>query len=620
MSLIRELRRRRVFRLAGLYLIGAWLVLQIADVTFEPLGLPASSMTALIWIVVAGFFVAVALSWRYDIGDDGLVRITSSATDTRGEAPLAGSDYAIFAAGIVAAGLFAWLVVNHVVERTESPVRAVPTGGTVAVLPFLNKSGDESLTYVGDGIAEEVTNHLSLVDELSVLAFSVSFGYRDPATDPREVGRDLGVDYVVTGSIRSDASQLRVSAQLVEAETRVQVWSVDSGVVDRLDAFAVQDQISVGVANAMVSRLGLELRQLPALTAGTLDAEAYDLYLKGRSIWFRRGGEDIGQAVNYLAEAVRLDPDFARAWAALASAYLTWPAYSPEGYRTWSEALPAAERAIAIDPGLAEPHAVIASVVQNQRKWVEAETGFGRALELDGESPTNHYWYSEHLAKTGRYAEAVEHLASTIELDPTYFAPRIDTVFALLMYGETGRAADLFESLWQSGLRAPVIIQAGIISNVNAGRLDRAAELVAEAPLPEPHKDTLIDFLRVEAGEIQAATLIERLEANPDRWPDYRLLVWFAARVGALDFASRVFEQAVARGGSIETRMLWGPGHRLVEHPDFAQLAGAVGLVDYWEQTQYGDFCRPAGAALGCGLTVESLPREPLRKLLEAIE
>ncbi|MEJ2296981.1 MAG: hypothetical protein P8X94_00455 [Woeseiaceae bacterium] len=620
MSFISELRRRRVFRLAGLYLIGAWLILQIADVTFQPLGLPASSMTALIWIVVAGFFVAVALSWRYDFSDDGLVRITSSAEDARGEAPLTGSDYAIFVAGIVAAGLFAWLVVDHAVDRPESRMRPTPTGNTVAVLPFLNKTGDESLTYFGDGVAEEITNHLSLVDELAVLAFSVSFGYRDPATDPRQVGRDLGVDYVVSGSIRSDGDKLRVSAQLLEAETRIQFWSVDSGIVDRLDAFEVQDVISSGVADAMIDRLNLDVEQVPTLMAGTSDAEAYDLYLQGRSIWFRRGSEDMGRAVDYLAEAVRLDPEFARAWAALASAYLTWPAYSPAGYRTWSEARPAAERALEIDPELAEPYAVIASVVQNQRKWVKAETGFKHALGLDGENSTNHYWYSEHLAKTGRYAESVAHLARTIELDPTYFAPRIDTVFALLMYGETDRAIALFESIWLSGLRAPVMIQAGLIANVIAGRRERADEFITAAPLPEPHKDTLRDFLRVESGEMDAQTLIDRLEANPDARPDYRLLVWFAARVGALDLAMQTFQQALAQGGSIETRVLWGPGHRLVEHPDFVQLLDEVGLIDYWEQTRLGDFCRLDGGALHCATGPEVLPREPLGQLLEALE
>lgn len=618
MLLLRELLRRRVLRFAGIYLIGAWLVLQIADVTFEPLGLPEWSMTALVWIAVAGFAVALLLSWRYDIGEDGLVRVTPNTPDAP-HSPLTAFDYALLAGSVVAVVLFGWAFVDNLMDM-PTPVAPVASEHTVAVLPFANRSQDPSLNYFGDGIAEQVTNRLSLVDGLSILAYTASFGVADPRVDPREVGRQLAVRYLVSGSVRAEGDLLRVNAQLIEAESRVQFWSVESGPVDRFDAFEIQATIASGVTSAMRTKLGLEQSE-PIVEAGAKpDSTAYDLYLKGRSIWFRRGNSEIGEAVDHLAEAVRIDPGFARAWAALASAYLTWPGYSAAGYRTWWEAKPAAEKAIALDAMLAEPHAVIASVARAEGRWLAADRGFRRALELDADSATSHYWYSEHLAMTGRYRESVRHLTRVLELDPTYMAPRTDAIFALLHYGEIALAQTMVSAAWGAGERSPATAQAAIIANVMAGDLDGARRIIATLSLPQAQVDTLSAFLEVEAGDADLADAMDRLEAEPAARPDYRLLVWFAARLGALDYAMSAMNARVERGSPVETRVLWGPGHQLVGHPDFEHLVDAIGLVQYWRQTQPADFCRFENGQLACDERSDDLPGETVQFLVAAVD
>ena len=601
MSLFRELRRRRVFRLAGLYLIGAWLVLQIADVTFEPIGLPGWAMSILVWTIIVGFLVAIALSWRYDLGKNGLVRVTRSDTESSGEARLSGMDYLILAGSLVVAGLFTWALVDSFgtnVSDSKVPV-AETIENSVAVLPFTNFTKNDELTYYGDGIAEEVTNHLSLIDELAVLAFAVSSRYNGSGIDPREIARDLRVRYLVSGSLRQVGESLRVSATLVEAETGIQLWSMGED-TDVLDAFSTQQKITQGIAEAMLAELNLDLDR-PSLVGGRApDPEAYDLYLRGRSIWSRRGAEDMRSAVDKLSEAVRVDPQFAQGWSALASAYLVWPAYSLEGRRTWYLARDAAQKALELDSTLAEPRAVLADIEHQERNWINANRLYLEALQIEPENATINYWYSEHLAKTGRYAESTAWLAKVRNLDPTYPPTLVDSIFVLAMYGRTDEAQRLFEQVWASGVRLPVLNMAGFIVSTLAGDFDRARSVVEVASMPDEQKQILWDFIDVEEGLLDAESLVSRLRSNPESWPYYVTFVWLTSRLGATDLAIEALQQQIATGGSIETRMLWGPQHKLVESGDFTQLIDDIGLVEYWKNVAWGDFCDIEGGRLRC--------------------
>lgn len=487
---------------------------------------------------------------------------------------------------------------------------------SVAVLPFSNFTENSDLDYYGEGVAEEVTNHLSLVDGLSVLAFNISSRYGSPVVDPRDVARELGVRYIVSGSLRRSGDALRVATVLLAAESGVQLWSMTEETTV-LEAYSIQEVITQGVVAAMRSEVNLEWNQASGFSKREPDPVAYDLYLRGRSIWSRRGVEDIRASVDILREAVHVDPRFARGWSALASAYVVWPSYSAEGYQSWHLARDAAKKALDLDGSLAEPRGVLAAFAHHERDWISAGKLYEEALEIEPRNATINYWFSEHLAKTGRYEDSMDRLARARVLDPTYPPTLVDSVFALALYGRTEEAFRVFEYAWNSGIRSPVMFNAGIIASLLNRDFELARVLVDEAPVPDEHKRVMQDYIRVEAGERDAREFLARLESDQGSWPHYVFFVWMTSRLEAVDLAFAALEQRIDTGGSIETRMLWGPGHRLVEHDGIWRITDMIGLTDYWETVAESDFCSIEGANSSCSAPEPGTGPDSLRALLD---
>jgi TolB-like protein/Tfp pilus assembly protein PilF len=550
-----------------------------------------------------GFPVALVFAWRYDITTHGIVRTPPIGVDEHTNVSLRRSDYLILALllAVVIGAIFpltmqigdSWSPQQSEIARTDVQPNFI------AVLPFANFTKNDDLEYYGDGMAEEVTNHLSLIDGLSVLTFNISSRYRGPGIDPRDVARELGVRYVVSGSLRRVGDALRISTMLIAAETGIQLWSMAEDTTV-LEAYSIQDSITQGVVNAMRAELNQEWGETPSFGRQAPDPEAYDLYLKGRHIWSRRGVEDLRTAVDMLSEVVQVDPNFARGWSALASAYLVWPNYSPEGYQTWHLAQDAAKKALELDTSLAEPRAVLASFELYERDWISANRLYDEALEIEPRNATINYWFSEFLAKTGRYADSAHWLARSRVLDPTYPPAVTDTVFALALYGRIEDAIRVFEYAWDSGVRSPTAVVAGIITGTLAKDYERARALIADAPMPAEHKQIMQAFINVEAGELAAQTLVSQLKNNRTSWPHYVFFVWMATRLGASDLAIEALEQVIDAGGSIETRMVWGPGHHLIEHAEIPRIANTIGLTDYWNTVAESDFCEFDASGMRC--------------------
>jgi TolB-like protein/DNA-binding winged helix-turn-helix (wHTH) protein len=314
--------------------------------------------------------------------------------------------------GAVAAGLvFTVAVAVWLGSPKESQSAA-----SVAVLPFENYTGDPRLDYLADGVAEEVINSLAQIPNLQVTARSLSFRFSGD-TEAREFARELGVAFLVEGSVRLSGDHLRITAQLIAAGSGFHLWS-HTAEKNLAELFAAQDAISVGVADALAETLDLRTAT-PARRVGAVpDPQAYDLYLRGRYVWHRRGNEPLQPAIDAFSEAVRIDPKFARGWAALASAYLTYPGYSSAGFATWHLAEDAANTARALDPDIPEVYGVLGTFAQNRLQWAEAHAMFAEGVRLGANSATAHFWYSEHLAKTGRFQESSTHLKRAMLLDP----------------------------------------------------------------------------------------------------------------------------------------------------------------------------------------------------------
>jgi TolB-like protein/tRNA A-37 threonylcarbamoyl transferase component Bud32/Tfp pilus assembly protein PilF len=323
------------------------------------------------------------------------------------------------------------VVAALVVVAAVTVVKLVRRGGntqaaadaSVAVLPFVDLSPDHADAYLGDGIAETLSNALSNVPGLSVAARTSTSSASDRRESPRDVGRELGVSTVLDGSVQRAGGRLRVIARLVRTADGVSLWS-DSFDRDADSIFVLQDDVASAVAEAI---RGQVLPRGAAAATGTRDLQAYDAYLQGRFFWKKRAVPDLVQAIGYFNEAIARDSTYARAWAGLADAWLMLPFYSDTilTAQVIPRARRAAERALSLDPGLAEAHTSLAYAhTVYDWDWEAAEREFRRAIELDPTYPTAHKWHSDLLSALGRLDDALAEAGRAAELDPRSPNPR----------------------------------------------------------------------------------------------------------------------------------------------------------------------------------------------------
>ena len=310
----------------------------------------------------------------------------------------------------VATGVFA--------GKRGAILHARPIASSIAVLPFADMSPEKNQQYFSDGLAEELLNHLAKTPGLRVAARTSSFQFRDKTSDVPAIGKKLDVGTVLEGSVRKEGNRVRISAELIKVEDGFQLWS---GTYDRdlNDVFAVQDEI----ARSITSELKVRLLNSsgPSVPQRGTSAAAYNAYLQGRYFYERRTQDDLGKAFQYFEQAVKQDPQYARAWSALAWVLIARAeaAYGPsfeEGYRM---ARAAAEQALALDPSLAEAHAAIGRIKRTYDwDWAGAEASFQKALALEPQNSTVLLGASSLAASLGRFDEAVALNRRAVEVDP----------------------------------------------------------------------------------------------------------------------------------------------------------------------------------------------------------
>jgi TolB-like protein len=437
-----ELKRRKVFRAAGLYGAGAFAVLQLADIVFPAIGLPEEAITWLVALSLVGLPVALVLAWTFDVTSGGMRR-TETAETAELEAITMQPRSQRWPAGILALVGIALLMLGSWWVGMRSSGAEAPAGPeatvasaalqaepveSIAVLPFVNIGGAPEDEPFSDGLTEELGNALAQIDGLRVAARSSAFSFKDRDVDVREVGETLGVSSVVEGSVRRSGGSVRISAQLSRTSDGFRLWS-DSWERDLTAAnvFAIQDEITADIAGALTR----ELRpgaQSAFMARRTEDLEAYDLYLLGRHRWATRDGAAIHEAIDYYDQAIARDSGFALAWAGLADAWSVLPFYDPAvpGRDVYPSARAAAERALLLEPDLAEANAA-RGIIATEYEF-DLETGrilLGRATDLNPNYAQAHAWYCEVLVLSGDDEGALVPCRKAVELDPVGLIPNL---------------------------------------------------------------------------------------------------------------------------------------------------------------------------------------------------
>jgi len=313
---------------------------------------------------------------------------------------------------------------------------------SIAVMPFLNESGNPDVEYLSDGMTETLISNLSQIPNLSVKARSSVFRYKGKELGLQAIGQELGVQAILTGTVVQRGGNLVLHIELVDAVTENALWSSDykSPMTDLLD---LQSEIASDVSQRLKAKLSSADKQKLERNY-TDNPEAYQLYLKGRFYWNKRTADENKKAVEYFEQAIALDPTYALAYAALADSYiLLLPSITRE--ERFSKARAAAMKALEIDETLGEAHTALAEVEVDAWNWASAERGFKRAIELNPNYPTARHWNAELLSRLGRHDEAIREIKRALELDPLSIPINMMVGHVLMMARRYDEAIEQFK-------------------------------------------------------------------------------------------------------------------------------------------------------------------------------
>ena len=471
-----ELRRRKVFRVAAVYAVAAWLAIQVADAVFEPLGLPAWTLKFVIVLALLGFPLACALAWAFDVTPRGIER-TPPGPGTFPDEALAVPGPTVGAAPAARVEIAADIVPPTVAAPAES----------VAVLPFADLSPARDHAYFCDGIAEEILNALCCVRGLRVASRTSSFQFKDRPTDVREIGRLLNVGAVLEGSVRRADDRVRITAQLVGTGDGYHLWSES---FDRRleDVFATQAEIAKKLVRALSVSLSREERELIE-RRGTSSAEAYDHYLRGQHLLRQHGDGTVLEAVGMFRSAIERDAGFAQAHAGLASALAIKGQWrldmTPADF---DEAMAASRRALELEPRLAEAIVARACLLSMQGRAAEADQAFEDAVRVNPASYDAHFLYGRHCVGTGDMAKAARQLEAAARLEPTDYQARCLLVTKLDNLGRADEARAvaieamrIIDARLERDPQDARALQLGAVLAVRLGEAGRARELVEQS-------------------------------------------------------------------------------------------------------------------------------------------
>ena len=432
MNLLAELRRRNVIRMAGLYLVGAWLLTQVATTVLPLFDVPGWALRALVIVLAFGFPAALVFSWVFELTPQGLKR-DEDVTPGESIAPQTARrlDRLIITLLIIALvylGIDKFVLAPRrdaaLVAQTQQAAKAeaaqavhADTAKSIAVLPLANLGGDDKDSYLGDGISEEVLNALSKLSGLKVIGRASSFQYRGHDVDAAKVGRELNVRSLLSGTVQRADDMLRITVELIDTANGVQQWSQK---YDRpfKNLFAIEDEISEAVSKALAIRLGAVAGQ-PLVGVATTNPKAHDLYLRARELSYKSDEASLNRAVELFNQAIAEDSGYAAAWAGLAYTY----AFLADAYRAPIDVLPtmkgAAEKAVTLDPGMAEAHAYLGYILMTyERDFPAAKLELDKGVALNPGSADAHFFRGLDPLSTGNPKAALAEFEVAEKIDP----------------------------------------------------------------------------------------------------------------------------------------------------------------------------------------------------------
>jgi len=438
-NIIQELKRRKVFRVAGTYVLVSWLVIQFGSATFEALKLPPWTLTFIIIILFTGFPIAIIFSWIFDKTPEGEIRIDEQDKNLR---PFAKKKRTWFALGGIAAGI----IVGIFFARLYSPITTnenIVIDKSIAVLPFSAFSAEEEDLFFADGVHDDILTQLSKVKDLLVISRTSVVQYKNTTKTMGQIAEELNVKNILEGSVRRAGDKIRIVAQLINATTDEHLWSET---YDRnyANIFAIQSDVAKKIAMALKATLTPEekayIEEQP-----TEDLEAYDFYLRGND-YLRRGNEEeeLRIAIQMYTDAVTLDSSFALAYANLSRAHTNLFWFGGRSQKHLVESKKAVDKAMQLKPNLAEAHIALGEYMNKGfQNYPNALENFKQAQQTQ---PNNSDVYSAIAfvqKRQGKWDKALANYVKAMKLDPRSPPKTIETGITYL-YMHEYKAAERF--------------------------------------------------------------------------------------------------------------------------------------------------------------------------------
>ena len=616
MGFVAEARRRNVFRAAVAYLFTGWLSIELGQVMFATLGFGTTPSAVLVIAIAAGLLPLMLCAWLLEVTPEGIRRDDGSGRHAEHHARTArrlDQVSVVVVMLVVAMVATKRFVIPEVVPRTapQAPAAtiaprsepAAPRPGlpveprSIAVMAFANLGPDPGNDYFGDGVAEELLNVLARVEGLKVASRTSAFSFKGRNVSVREIGRELGVAHVLEGSVRVQGDMVRITAQLIDARTDQHLWS---DTYDRRmdDIFQVQEEIATAITTVLRDLLGA---QTVSVTRPTADLEAWELFLRARPLYFRRG-LDLFTARELLQEAVARDAGFAQASALLAATHYVMPSHFgdidvAEATRSAREA---ARKALDIDSRQSIAWAVLSMLAADGGQRDEAAAHMQKALDADANDATAWLWSGIGFVQAGQLVEARKRFEKAVSLDPLVGINNSWLGIVKLMQGEVEDGRALLaraRELGSVGDPQWALVQLGVAAGPSPSLAKRLREYLpqdsARPARQQPMWAAVADALADPAKRPQALEAIQaQIAVNPqDRHADALMILGFYHEAIAE-------EMRVPDGYSDFLARIWYPHDKaLREDPLYLELAGQRGLLAYWRAHGFPDACQLVDAA-----------------------
>ena len=452
-SLIEELKRRNVLRVAATYAVVAWIIIEAGSVLLPTFGASESAFQAYVIVVVAGFLVSLVMAWVFEVTPEG-VKLEKNIDRSESITPKTGRrlDYIFVALLVIALGISVTLNVTGMHDAQVAPVAALDRS-SIAVLPFTSRSTDPQNQLFADGIHDDLLTRLANVAALKVISRTSVMEYRDTTKNLRQIGEELGVGVVLEGAVQRSGDSVRITAQLIDAATDEHIWAKSyDRQLSMLNLFAIQSEISEEITRALRAALSDE-EHVRLANIPTDSLAAYNLYTQGRDNLYKRRLGTMQKAREQFEEAISLDPNYAEAYRGLADSVLlllnNHQAVPVE--EAFEVAETSLDTALSLNPDLADAHASLGLL--KHQMWQETRTGPGleeaeaclvSSLNLNPNNATAYMWFASVRGSQQRIEESIDLLHESLRVDPLGKIPYANLPGLYAQRGQNDEALNLY--------------------------------------------------------------------------------------------------------------------------------------------------------------------------------